>query len=70
MALHEVQISEGIIDLEIEVFMLRETLNFILQNADISHVEGFDEAKLRRQAIKHVKRKYPDEQISIGDHTD
>lgn len=67
MALHEMQVSEGIVFLEYEVFLLRETLNYVLENADIANLEKFDEARLKRQAAKYIKKKYPDEDIKFGD---
>lgn len=70
MALHEEQVSESIIALEHEVFMLRETLDFLLENMDLANLEKFDEARLKRQAAKYIKDKYPDEDIRFGDWID
>ena len=70
MALHEMQISEGIVSLEYEVYLLRETLNYILQNVDISNLEDFNESKLKRDAARYIKDKYPDEELKLGDWID
>ena len=67
MALHEVQISENIIELQYEVFVLQKTLEFVLANIEISNLENFDEARLRRQAYKYLKGKFPDEDLQQGD---
>ena len=70
MALHEVEVSEGIVYLEYEVHILRETLEFILQRMDISDLQGLDESKLKRNAAKYIKHKYPDQDLKIGDWID
>jgi len=67
MALHEVEVSEGIVYLEYEVHILRETLDFILQRIDISELQGLDECKLKRNAAQYIKHKYPDQDLRIGD---
>lgn len=70
MALHEVQVTETIIALEFEVHLLRSTLDFILENLPIPNVEQLDENRLKRMALKHVKEKFPDEEIRYGDWVD
>jgi hypothetical protein len=67
MALHEVEIADGIIDLEFKVYILTETLNFLLKNVEISNLELLDEAQIKREAFKYIKEKYPDEDIKAGD---
>ena len=67
MALHEVEVSEGVVYLEYEVHILRETLDFILRRIDIAELQGLDEIKLKRNAAQYIKHKYPDQDLRIGD---
>lgn len=67
MALHEVQISDGIIYLEYQLYIMQEKLDYILDNVDISNLEGMNEAKMKRDAARYLKDKYPDADIRFGD---
>jgi hypothetical protein len=70
MSLHEVQIAEGIIYLEYQLYILQEKLDFVMQNCDVSNMDSLNESKLKRDAAKYIKEKYPDADIKFGDWID
>lgn len=69
MALHEVEITESIIELEYDIYILRAVLDHIIEHLGSEALQGLDMVKLKREAARDVKKKFPDEDIRLGDWT-
>lgn len=67
MALHEVKITESIIELEYEMYILRAVLDHVIEHLGAEALQGLDMVKLKREAARDLKKKFPDEDIRLGD---